>query len=68
MLHSLLRLYDVSPGGNFEGHNILNRLNDLPRSMEDERRLAMLRPMLHKNEKRGSRPVSTTRSWPTGTA
>ena len=41
--------YDVSPGGNFEGHNILNRLNDLPRSMEDERRLAMLRPMLHKN-------------------
>ena len=30
--------YDVSPDGNFEGHNILNRLKGLPRSMalEDE--------------------------------
>jgi uncharacterized protein YyaL (SSP411 family) len=27
--------YDVTPGGNFEGHNILNRLKDLPRNMED---------------------------------
>jgi uncharacterized protein YyaL (SSP411 family) len=26
--------YDVTPGGNFEGHNILNRLKYLPRSME----------------------------------
>jgi hypothetical protein len=26
--------YDVSAGGNFEGHNILNRLKHLPRSME----------------------------------
>ena len=26
--------YDVTAGGNFEGHNILNRLNRLPRSME----------------------------------
>ena len=25
--------YDVSAGGNFEGHNILNRLNHLPRNM-----------------------------------
>jgi uncharacterized protein len=40
--------YDVSTQGNFDGHNILNRLNDLPRSIEDEHRLAMLRPMLHK--------------------
>ncbi len=38
--------YDVSAGGNFEGHNILNRLNDLPRSKEIETRLAMLRPKL----------------------
>ena len=30
--------YDVSAGGNFEGHNILNRLKDLPRSMEDRGR------------------------------
>ena len=29
--------------GNFEGHNILNRLKHLPRSMEDEQRLAPLR-------------------------
>src|SRR5919201_6518615 len=26
--------YDVSREGNFEGHNILNQLNDLPRSMD----------------------------------
>ncbi len=26
--------YDVTAGGNFEGHNILNRLNSLPRSKE----------------------------------
>ena len=28
--------YDVTADGNFEGHNILNRLKHLPRSMEDE--------------------------------
>jgi uncharacterized protein YyaL (SSP411 family) len=38
--------YDVSEGGNFEGHNILNRLKGLPRSMEDEARLAVLREKL----------------------
>jgi uncharacterized protein YyaL (SSP411 family) len=27
--------YDVTAGGNFEGHNILNRLNHLPRNMEN---------------------------------
>ena len=48
--------YDVSAGGNFEGHNILNRLNDLPRSIEDEHRLAMLRPMLHKRRETRVRP------------
>ena len=48
--------YDASAGGNFEGHNILNRLNGLPRSMEDERRLAMLRPMLHKKRETRVRP------------
>lgn len=35
--------YDVSEEGNFEGHNILNRLNSLPRSIDDEAKLAMLR-------------------------
>ena len=48
--------YDVSAEGNFEGHNILNRLNDLPRSMDDEHRLAMLRPMLHKTRETRVRP------------
>ncbi len=27
--------YDVTPEGNFEGHNILNRLKHLPRSMSE---------------------------------
>jgi uncharacterized protein YyaL (SSP411 family) len=37
------RHYDVTPAGNFEGHNILNRLKPLPRSDADEARLAALR-------------------------
>ena len=40
------RHYDVTPAGNFEGHNILNRLKPLPRSEEDEARLAGLRAKL----------------------
>jgi uncharacterized protein YyaL (SSP411 family) len=48
--------YDVSPGGNFEGHNILNRLKDLPRSVETEGRLALLRSMLHKRRESRVRP------------
>ena len=40
------RHYDVKPGGNFEGHSILNRLAGLPRSAEDEERLAHLRRKL----------------------
>jgi uncharacterized protein YyaL (SSP411 family) len=48
--------YDVTAEGNFEGHNILNRLKDLPRSMEDEARLAMLRSMLQQ--------VRDKRIWP----
>ena len=38
--------YDVTLGGNFEGHNILNRLKPLPRSEQDEARLAGLRAKL----------------------
>src|SRR5690348_3911518 len=45
--------YDVSAGGNFEGHNILNRLNSLPRNTAagsgpgaDVARMAMLRGKL----------------------
>ena len=40
------RHYDVTPAGNFEGHNILNRLNPQPRSDDDEARLAALRTKL----------------------
>ena len=38
--------YDVTPDGNFEGHNILNRLKPVARSDEDEQRLAPLRAKL----------------------
>jgi uncharacterized protein YyaL (SSP411 family) len=38
--------YDVTAAGNFEGHNILNRLKPHPRSAADEARLAALRGKL----------------------
>jgi uncharacterized protein len=39
--------YDATPEGNFEGHNILNRLKHLPRSMDDgSDRLPKLRDKL----------------------
>ncbi|MGE3150552.1 MAG: thioredoxin domain-containing protein, partial [Pseudorhodoplanes sp.] len=38
--------YDVTEAGNFEGHNILNRLARHPRSDADEERLAALRAKL----------------------
>jgi uncharacterized protein YyaL (SSP411 family) len=38
--------YDVTAQGNFEGHNILNCLKHLPRSIEDEGRLATMRAAL----------------------
>jgi hypothetical protein len=38
--------YDVTLGGNFEGHNILNRLKPQPRSEQDEARLTGLRSKL----------------------
>src|SRR5262245_20029652 len=38
--------YDVTTEGNFEGHNILNQLNSLPRNMEDGARLAAMRNKL----------------------
>jgi len=40
------RHYDVTPTGNFEGLNILNRLKPQPRSDADEARLAALREKL----------------------
>jgi uncharacterized protein YyaL (SSP411 family) len=48
--------YDVTPEGNFEGKNILNRLNVLPRSINDEPKLAMLRSMLHQAREKRVRP------------
>ncbi|MEX0591157.1 MAG: thioredoxin domain-containing protein [Xanthobacteraceae bacterium] len=38
--------YDVTPEGNFEGHNILNRLKREPRTYADEARLAGSRSKL----------------------
>ncbi len=40
------RHYDVTLGGNFEGHNILNRLKPMDRSEADEARLSGLRAKL----------------------
>jgi uncharacterized protein len=40
------RHYGVTGEGNFEGHNILNRLEAIPTSPEEERRLAALRAKL----------------------
>jgi uncharacterized protein YyaL (SSP411 family) len=40
------RHYDVTAEGNFEGHNILNRLARVPASADDETRLAGLRERL----------------------
>ena len=48
--------YDVTPGGNFEGHNILNRLKHLPRSMDDEKKLAAMREKLLTTRAKRVRP------------
>jgi hypothetical protein len=40
------RHYDVTAEGNFEGHNILNRLARVPATEEEEARLAILRQRL----------------------
>jgi uncharacterized protein YyaL (SSP411 family) len=49
--------YDVTAAGNFEGHNILNRLKSLPRGPEDEERLAMLRSVLQQAREKRIRPA-----------
>jgi uncharacterized protein YyaL (SSP411 family) len=49
--------YDVSAAGNFEGHNILNRLNALPENPGDPARLAMLRSMLQQERDTRIRPA-----------
>jgi uncharacterized protein len=48
--------YDVTSSGNFEGHNILNRLHDMPRSEADETHLATLRAKLFAARAKRVRP------------
>ena len=48
--------YDVSLQGNFEGRTILNRLKHLPRSMEDEEKLAPMRERLLAAREKRVRP------------
>jgi uncharacterized protein len=48
--------YDVTPEGNFEGHNILNRLARVPASAEEEARLAEMRARLFPARERRVRP------------
>jgi uncharacterized protein YyaL (SSP411 family) len=50
------RHYDVTAAGNFEGRTILNRLAALPRSADDEARLATLRAKLLEVRKARVRP------------
>jgi uncharacterized protein YyaL (SSP411 family) len=50
-------IYAVTPEGNFEGHNILNRLNALElRDPETERRLAEMREKLFQRRRSRVRP------------
>ncbi len=50
------RHYDATDAGNFEGHNILNRLAGLARSAEDETRLTHLREKLLSERTKRVRP------------
>ncbi len=49
--------YDVTAQGNFEGHNIINQLKDLPRDIADEPRLAALRSVLRGAREKRVRPA-----------
>jgi uncharacterized protein YyaL (SSP411 family) len=49
--------YDVSASGNFEGHNILNRLKTLPDTPGERERLAWLRSMLQQERSKRIRPA-----------
>jgi uncharacterized protein len=48
--------YDVTAHGNFEGHTIVNRLKHMPRTAEDEDRLAQLRAKLFERRSARVRP------------
>ncbi len=61
------RHYDVTPQGNFEGHNILNRLEPLPRSDGTRRGSPPCAPNSLPCARRACARASTTRFSPTGT-
>jgi len=48
--------YDVTATGNFEGHNILNLLNNLSKDPEDDGDLPLLRTLLHQERSKRVRP------------
>ena len=62
-------IYGVTAQGNFEGHNILNRLGSIElRDAATERRLAGMRDEAARAPRhRACAPVSTTRCSPIGT-
>ena len=64
------RTYDVSAHGNWEGHNILNRLKTPAlHDAETEKRPRRGRAGCSSHSAASAfRPASTTRCWPTGTA
>ena len=48
--------YDITRAGNFEGHNIPNRLNNLTDTSEEATRLVLLRQKLHNERSKRIRP------------
>ena len=61
------RHYDVTPAGNFEGHNILNRLVPPPRGTTTKRGSQRCAKNFSASATRAYGPASTTRCSPTGT-
>ena len=62
------RHYDVSDEGNFEGHNILNRLHKRASAAKPTRRgWRACAPFCSMRAPAACGPASTTRCWPTGT-
>ena len=63
-------IYDVTAAGNFEGHNILNRLGAIALRDADDRGAARVAAREAAGAARDGAcgPASTTRCWPTGTA
>ena len=59
--------YDVTDEGNFEGHNILNRLKTVERGERGSSSLGICARFCSMRAKAGCGPASTTRCWRTGT-